>query len=158
MAIWQFSVYLIPCSWAEEHEFDSESLFNKDEFSTKSIWDSVQLEDNFQERIERVLPKAESWSDELLLWGDQEKNDIQIWFKERIDEGILVRIDLRKDPMIFIREIVQLAQYLDCAFFFPELRVISESTETKIIEAIRKSAPFKFVKDPYGFIEKISKN
>ena len=155
MAIWQFSVYLIPNSWAEEHEFYSESLFNKDGFSTKSIWDSVQLEDNFQERIERVLPKAESWSDELLLWGDQEKNDIQIWFKERIDEGILVRIDLRKDPMIFIREIVQLAQDLDCAFFFPELRVISDSTETKIVEAIRKSAPFKFVKDPSGFLENL---
>lgn len=158
MSTWQFSVYLIPYSWAKEHEFDSKSLFDQEGFTTESVWKSVQLDNDFQERIEKVLPKAKSWSDKLLLWGDPEKNDIQIWFKERIEEGVLVRIDLRRDQMVFIREIVQLAQDLDCAFFFPELRVISESTETKIVEAIRKSAPFKFVQDPHGFLENLPKN
>ena len=105
MAIWQFPVYLIPYSWAKKHEFDADCLFDENGFTTESIWDSFQLENDFKDRIERVLPKAKSWSDELLLWGDQDKNDIQIWFNERIYEGVLVRIDLRDHPMFLINKI-----------------------------------------------------
>ena len=157
MATWQFSVVLIPASWAEEHSYSSSTLYDDDGYDTECAWEGRQPETGFKELLGEILPPSKSWHADLLAWGNEKEHDIQVWVENEIIDGIHIRLDLNQNLNEIIIKVVNAAKSLNCALFFPEFRSVVQANEFELKNAINKSNAAKFVNNPQEFLNEISK-
>jgi len=156
VATWQFTIALIPTLWAEEHGFNCSDLYDVEGYDTAIAWAENQPTEGFEALLSKILPESKSWSNNLLCWGDEKSNDIQVWHEDNKVEEIHVRLDLNQNLNEFIGKLVDLANSLNCSFFYPELRYISKASEYEVKTALQKSDALKFVKDPHEFLKGLS--
>jgi len=157
MATWQFSVNLIPKSWAIVNNFRASLLYTENGFDTEIAWKNNQLTPEFIETLSKLLPPAKSWSENLLCWGSEEEHDIQVSLENESIEGVNIRIDLNQKLNKIINKIVITAKKIDCVFFFPEYRTITEANEFELKRALQNSQAAQFVKSPTSFLSKLQK-
>jgi len=157
MATWQFSVVFIPASWAEENSYRTSLLYDEDGYNTECAWKERQPDSSFRDVLTEILPVSESWHKDLLTWGDTKQHDIQVWYEEKVIDGIHIRIDLNQDLNVIIIKVIKSAKALDCVLFFPEFKEIVEANEFQLKNALRKSNAAKFVSNPKKFLNEISK-
>ncbi|WP_028762910.1 hypothetical protein [Shewanella colwelliana] len=157
MATWQFSVVLIPTSWVKGNSYNSSLLYDEDGYDAEIAWKDRQPESGFKSFLDDILSPSESWDDDLLIWGNEKGNDIQVWFENDEIDGIHIRLDLNQNLNDIIDKIVNAAQSLSCSFFFPEFKSIVDANEFEIKKAIRESNAAKFVLNPQGFLNGLSK-
>lgn len=153
MAIWQFSIVLVPREWAVITKYDSSCLYASDGYDTAITWKNRQPNPNFKEQFSKILPRAESWSDEILCWGDEKTNDIQVGLENSEVTDIQIRLALHTDFGPLITPLIEAAVELNCVPFFPELHLISNATEVELVEALQRSRAARFVKDPVEFLD-----
>lgn len=157
MAIWQFTVDLIPRTWVELEGADPEFLCGDEGFhDTSATWRMNQPSIDLIGLISQVLPPTESWSDEIKIWGDQTRNDIQVSYVGSIIESVSARIDTRDDTSRICSGIVELARALDCVLFLPSARTIITADIKPLTEALYKSSAARFSAAPRGFIEELA--
>ena len=158
MAIWQFTVGLIPRAWAALEGSSPELLYDDEGYSDMSVaWSQNQPSENFIDFITQVLPPTESWSGEIRIWGDQTTSDIQVSYDGTAVESVMVRIDARDDTMHLCSLIVDLARALDCLFFLPSARSIINADITAINNAANGSKAARFTAAPREFIDQLSR-
>lgn len=157
MAAWQFSVVLIPASWAEENSYSSSALYDEEGYDTECAWKSRQPASEFKTVLSEVLPSSKSWSEKLLTWGNEKEHDIQVWFESETIDGIHIRLDLNQNLNEIIIKVVKAAKTLSCVLFFPEFRSVVEANEFELKNGIKKSNAAKFVTNPQEFLNEISK-
>lgn len=158
MAIWQFVVGLIPREWAELDGNGPDMLYDEDGYNDMSAaWIQNQPDPNRIAAISQVLPPTESWSDEMRIWGDQEKSDIQVSYQSNAVEWVMARIDAREETLLMCSKIVELARALDCYFFLPAARSIIMPNVTALSIAVRESAAGRFSAAPREFIEQLGR-
>ena len=157
MATWQFSVVLIPASWAEENSYSSSALYDEEGYDTECAWKGRQPESEFKAVLGDILPPSKSWHEALLTWGNEKEHDIQVWFENETIDGIHIRLDLNQNLNEIIVKVVKLAKTLNCALFFPEFKSVTEANEFQLKDAIKKSNAAKFVCNPQEFLNEISK-
>lgn len=155
MATWQFSVVLIPKSWAMEHQFDASPLYGSEGYDTALAWKDNQPNPEYKNILSTILPVANSWHKHLLCWGNTEEHDIQVWQENENIEGIHIRLDMNQSLNEIIRKVVDAAQNLHCVLFFPELKAIVDANEFELKNAALKSGAAKFVKDPKSYLDGI---
>ena len=157
MATWQFSVVLIPASWAEENSFNASALYDEEGDNTELAWKDRQPESGFEVVLSGILPASKSWHKDLLTWGNEKEHDIQVWYEDGTIDGITIRLDLNKNLNEMITRVVKAAMILDCALFFPEFKRVAEANELALKYAIKKSDAAKFVRHPQAFLHELSK-
>ena len=157
MATWQFLVVLIPATWAEENSYSSSSLYDEEGYDTEIAWRDWKLDSAFQDVLGDILPPSKSWHKKLLTWGGEKYSDIQVWLKDDAIDGIHIRLDLNQELNEIIIKVVKAANSLNCALFFPELKLVVEVNEFELKNAINKSNAAKFVHNPQEFLNEISK-
>ncbi|MBL1278292.1 MAG: hypothetical protein COB30_019630 [Ectothiorhodospiraceae bacterium] len=157
MATWQFSANLIPRSWAIENKYSSSLLYTEEGYDTEEAWKENQPKPEFIDILSNMLPPAESWSKDLLCWGNEEEHDIQVGYENKLIEGIHIRLDLNQKLSGIIVKLIKVAKELDCVLFFPELRTVTEASEFELKNALQKSRAAKIVKDPHRFIDELQK-
>lgn len=158
MAIWQFVVELIPRKWAERNGNFPETLYDSDGYHDMSAaWKNNQPPTNLAELISNVLPRAESWSDSLRIWGDQSRNDIQVGYEGDNVEFVMARIDTREDTSPMCAKIVDLALALDCSLFFPAARSVTAADMAVLCMAVQNSRAARFSATPREFIEQLNR-
>jgi len=156
MAIWQVTMELIPLSWAEKHQYDSNSLYDANGlYDVSNAWENNQPTVDFGEIISTFLPAKGSWDTELDIWGKAENDDVQVWREEGLVESIGCRIDLRKDTTKITEELMSFAKTMKCVLFFPEQKKIVKPEVTSTIQVIRNSGAAKFVQDPEEYLDSI---
>jgi hypothetical protein len=75
MAIWQFRLILIPEN-ALLSKYDVLPLTIPMELGEDlAWWSEVQPQTGFERRIDMILPRMESWSPEMRMWGQEDGND-----------------------------------------------------------------------------------
>lgn len=157
MAIWQFTVGLVPRAWAELEGNSPEMLYDSDGCSDMSTaWGGNQPSANLVVLISQVLPPTESWSDQLRIWGDPAKSDIQVFYQGNNVESVMVRIDTRYDTMYMCSKTVELALALDCRLFIPAARSIVMANVTALSIACHNSEAARFSAAPRAYIERLS--
>ncbi|MES2261139.1 MAG: hypothetical protein V4724_21700 [Pseudomonadota bacterium] len=157
MAIWQFAVGLIPREWAELEGNSSEMLYDGDGYNNMSMaWRQNQPTANLIALISQVLPPTKSWSDEMRIWGDQTKSDIQVSYEGNNVESVMACIDTRYDTVHICSEIVELARVLDCCFFLLATRSIIMVDAMVLSTAVHGSTAARFSAAPREFIEQLS--
>lgn len=153
MAAWQFIIILVPRDWAVEADFDPSSLYDSDGYETEITWKNRQPTTNFKDLLSRILPPSESWSDTLLCWGNEKENDIQVGYENSTVKDIQIRLALQTQFKPLIGKLIEVVNELNCVLFFPELRLISNATEMKLVESIQMSRAARFVTDPRKYLD-----
>lgn len=157
MAIWQFTVGLIPRAWSEVEANSPEMLYDGEGYNDTSIaWKKNQPGANLIALISQVLPPTESWTDEMRIWGDQAISDIQVSYDGNTVESVMARIDTRGDTLPMCSKIVELAHALDCCFFLPAARSIIMADVTALGFAVHNSTAARFSAAPREFIDQLS--
>lgn len=155
MATWQFTIALIPTAWSNQPGNTVESLYSDDGYDTAKCWAEHQPKSGWRTAISRFLPEGKSWSNNLLLWGDDKTTDVQAWNSDNVLESINVRIDLRGEVRPVLEKLVKLSEELECILFWPEGRTLIQPHILELKRAIMQSRPYSFVKDPEAFLKRL---
>ena len=152
MAVFQFKLQLLPKAWAESNRTRITGYLGEEGWDLSEAWRRHDHVSAVEERIDAVLPRRESYVDDLTIWGHEKHHDIQLYRSEGQIEGLQVRIDLRGRARQMIEATVLLAQDLSCSILvMEEAEVIAPSVEALLQHADCSSAA-KFVSDPLGFL------
>ena len=146
MAAWQFKIEFIPKRWAERHGYDVSLVQGKDGYDVADSWVGNQPYKEFQSEIDTIVPRAQSWHEDLLLWGSPRNHDVQVWFENRMVSNILLRVSLYGGFTPILDRALLVARSLDCVWFYPEHRMIEVPTRGSIRRAVTTSFAARFVK------------
>ena len=150
MALWQFTLDLIPSSAAKVNGVDAIQM-------TREQLDEIEPEIPTQkkaslfQRLDALLSEKEPWSPDLRIWGDEKSHDVQIWLEGGRIESFQLRLDVANPSFPIIDGMCSLARDLQCVFAAREGAIIQPSAEA-IARAVMQSPAMRFVRDPEGFI------
>lgn len=154
MAIWQFRVCLVPRRVASG--FGASSRLTDEQVDSTEWWSDVQPPPEWRHVLDSVLPVAKSWSDEVLIWGDTEADDITVVLSGSRVESVEFRFDARRSRPDLLSAACEVARAWDCmlltkhnALIEPEEDVLAiafaQSQAARASSGIprRRSGPFQ---------------
>lgn len=155
MAIWQYSVYLLPESW-----------LRADGSVAGLVVDSQMMEHpplqlgltpvELEQLITAYLPRRPSWHEKLQRWGDDQRDDdVDVWYEKDQVTEIRVRLDLRNITTERIAKLLELTQNLKCIFVDACTGDVALATKEALLDSIRRSHSAKFVTDPHRYLESL---
>ncbi|WP_166675018.1 winged helix-turn-helix transcriptional regulator [Herbaspirillum huttiense] len=121
-------------STASDLLFDDEGYWD-----TSQAWRGHQPVTNFVDLIAQVLPSANSWNDEVCIWGTAGENNIQVSYKDELVESVAIRIDTRGDALPMCLKVIHLAKAMNCLLFLPASRSIIMQDAALLIGALLNS-------------------
>jgi hypothetical protein len=105
MALWQVGFFLLP---KDSIEFiNSFKVSNEHTFDDASYWEVLKLPPIFFDTINDILPKGKSWSKNILLYGEENSNRLEIYFENDIIVSVSLRIDYTSDYENILYEIIE---------------------------------------------------
>jgi len=148
MAIWQFRLDLIPTS-ALRAKYGSMPVSIPQELAENfSWWTDVQPPAGFEARIDAILPKANSWSESMGIWGDERGDTASACYdNNRKVEWIGFRVDVRELSLSFVRDICRLSGELECVLLTGAYHLIAPDEQT-VLAAINRSTAQHYLEDP----------
>jgi len=159
MAIWQFTLVLVPRPWAIANAYNPTSLSNETGYDTSAAWlEHSPIQDIFIQHCDKFLSRSEPWAEGLTAWGDDEETDINLWQGSGKIESIRIRLDLRKDPRKPLSVICEIMNAIDCSCFIPESNLLIDPDPGRLFQIIRDSRASSFVKAPFPFLQALGEN
>ena len=125
--------------------FEPRELSNE-ETEAVDYWVGLDPRQLFPTRLAEVLVPCKSWSEEALMFGDEEGNDAQVW-----NDSVYFRIDMRSPDLVLVDSLVNIARDLDCFMVFDDGRPVEPELNV-FIDAMKNSPAVRFVHDPVGFL------
>lgn len=155
MAIWQFTIYLVPESACTADGTMPGLRVTDDGCELPRLQFAVSPA-LFEQLVADVLPPAKSWHKDLRAFGDVKRHDIRLWYEDGELREARVRIDLKEVTRADITRIVKLAFETGCHFLDVETQRVLPRDDAALLTAIQLSPSAKFVRHPRGFLESIS--
>ena len=155
MAIWQYVTYLIPTSAVAPDGTLPGVAIDNDGFELPPLSFPFSSE-QFEHLAADYLPPAKSWSDKVQVWGDDQKDDLDLFTEDGKAIEIRARLDLRDLTIERVRKLLRFAQALQCCFIEGRKGEVFAATEEALLNSIRTSRSAAFVVDPHGFLERLS--
>lgn len=161
MAIWQFSFHWVPRdAIVKLHGSDALKL---DAYGTIDLesWDEDKESPNYwigrspksySTAIEALMPPRKSWSQEALMFGDEEGDDVSLW-----DDDVNIRLDLRQFNEPLARALVSIAARDDLRLAISETGRLIPPKYEKLAREISKSRAYHFANDPAGTLQMIGR-
>jgi hypothetical protein len=156
MAIWQISVELLPLEWVESQNNPIEFLYNEDGYDTSPSWINNQPSIDYKELFSDILPVADSWDEDLELWGATKVHDISVWFDEGGIFSIGFRLDLREDIQSIALNLISVANKMNCCLFDPSQKIIYKADLPSFLKVAQNSNASKFSNDPHSLFEELA--
>ncbi|WP_423036993.1 hypothetical protein [Undibacterium sp. Tian12W] len=158
MAIWHFEFSLIPTAGIckahgkmvdflpeyGRHQPDAPLLENDDFFN---YWAGSDLSSGPVRLLEQLLPHKTSWSSDARMYGSKEQSQLEVW-----DDGIHCAFNVANLDVTLLTAIVNIAHDLDCKLALKDGGRLIDPDTDMVIEALRDSLAWKFVKDPEGVL------
>ena len=161
MAIWQFSFHWVPRDAVKRlHGSDAIRLDAYGPFDLEN-WDEDKDSPNYWNdrspltyaaSIEALLPRRKSWSEDALMFGDEEGDDVSLW-----EDDVNIRLDIRKFNEPLARALVGLASRDDLRLAISATGRLIPPIYEKLTREISKSRAFKFASDPTGTLRMIGR-
>ena len=150
MALWQFTLDLIPASAAHVGGVDAIRLSREQLDAIRLNLSEAQAANLFIQ-LEEMLPEKQSWSPRLRIWGDEKSDDVQVHFEGSAIEDVQFRLDVSNLSLVLVSQICAAARRLDCVLATREGAIVQPSTEA-IVRSVLQSAAMRFVKDPEAYL------
>ena len=149
MAIWQVPIKLIP----------RKNFINSSEYDAKEnffAWEDKKKIEKSLMNIAAILKTKKSWSKNIILYGDEESNCVELFYNRRKLEEVSIRLDLRDIPKKLLGLIIEIAKKNDALIWIQEEETAIEPEWALFTEKIRKSSAAKFSQNPQEFLANIS--
>lgn len=158
MAIWQFSMHLVPRSQLAAVCPDLASPIAGAIFDDISWWSSSPPPRDLVERLARVLEEVTSWDTESRQWGSSEASTVTVHYTSGGPDEIHARLDLREPNCNLLEVLAQLALDSDGWWLGGDAatRIPVGRTQEAIAAAAAASDAARFVADPRGFLAELS--
>ena len=156
MAIWQVSIVFISAQWAYDNQFQTDSLYCEEGFDTSIVWSKNTNKKDFENSFNSILPQAESWDEEIDIWGNTKTNDLTIIREGNKIECVMCRLDLRDNVFGLINSIINSAISLNCVLFIPSHKGIIKPELFELKKYILQSSAAKYVTNPEASINSLS--
>ncbi len=151
MAVWQFEVTLEP------NEPPSGSNGVPADPDTQGRARFGREDSDILAKIDGILPRRQSWSEGLILWGEEDGNRLHAALEGGKIAELTARIDLRQPPGSFPSQLVELARYCGVSFSSADGERIPHDIGS-LRDAVRRSRAFRFVLDPHQYINELASN
>ncbi|MFP2957335.1 hypothetical protein ACLEPN_05755 [Myxococcus sp. 1LA] len=148
MAIWQFRIDLIPMS-ALRAKFGTVPISVPQDLAEDfDWWSDAQPPSGFKERLDSILPGAGSWSEEMLIWGDERGDTASVCFDDthRV-QWVGFRVDVRSISHSLIRKICALASDWGCMLMGSTYHLMAPN-EKAVLAAIGRSTAKRYIENP----------
>jgi hypothetical protein len=148
MAIWQFRLDLIPTS-ALRAKFGTAPTTVPHELAEDfAWWSDAQPPAGLEASIDVILPRANSWSTEMLIWGDERGDTASVCYNSnRKIEWIGFRVDVRRLSPTFVTSICRLAKELECMLLTGQYHLIAPDDQA-VLAAINQSTAKNYLDAP----------
>lgn len=158
MAIWHFEFSLIPTAGIYKahnkmvdflpeygrRQPDAPVLESEDFFN---YWAGSDLSSAPVRLLEQLLPQKISWSCDARMYGSKEQSQLEVW-----DDDIHCVFNVSKLDIPLLTTVVIIARDLDCKLALKDNGRLIDPDMDMVIEALRNSLAWKFVKDPEGVL------
>lgn len=108
MAIWQYNFTLIPRASVSDKSlnahFDKDGLFEDDIY-----WDLVSVNIDFFCDIDAIISKGKSWSNNIILFGNEEANCFEVFKDDQKVKSVSFRVDFTSNYEDFLRGVIEFA-------------------------------------------------
>ena len=157
MGVWQFRVIFLPESVLLSKYDVLPPAIPQELAEDFSWWADVQPPTGFEDQIDRILPKMDSWSTSQRMWGQKHRDDAHVLYvdesKSKVEE-IAFRIDANAISPELIRQICILARQLGCVLLTADYEILLPD-ESMVLATIQHSTAKKFVDDPVATLRKL---
>ena len=123
MALHQISFFILPkesfrsVSKSDKFEFGDEYLFDDSAF-----WLAKNISPTFFEPISKILLRGKSWSENILLFGNENSNRVEVFFEKDIVKSVTFRIDFISEYEIILNKLIEF-------FILNELTILNSDLE-----------------------------
>ncbi len=139
MAAWQFQCNIIPF----RKNFDK--LSHDEMISWYGIAQPI-MDIGF-------LEQKESWSTDIVQYGNIEETCIEFFYDQDVLEEILCRLDLRTLTKHLFTQILEYVQYIE-AYFLVDDKIYPPESEC-MIAVMKQSKANLFCKNPYAYLNAV---
>lgn len=135
MAIWQCSFTIIPKESIVNNplniQHDKDGLFEDDIY-----WSITSSKIDIFSNIESFIPKGNSWSDEIILFGSEDSTCLEVYKDENHVKSVSFRIDFTRNYECFLKGIIEFTILKDLIIMdedynilIPDFYVLKKSIE-----------------------------
>lgn len=146
MAFWQYKLYLVPTEEIVSY-FAKDDFVRSEDFDHIKWWKYRQLCIDDFSFFETIVAKSKSWSDDIVLFGSETTNCIEIITERKKIVEVSSRIDLRSDYNFFLEQLCAFAQIHKCMLLGNDFKIFEPAHVELIKGEIANSKFFKF--DPF---------
>ncbi len=143
MAIWQFECSLTPLA------------VDLPDADVEADWDRQQLPAGYEAVIDSFTARATSWSDAILMWGEESGDRVEVVLDAEKVAAVIVRIDLRAFSDVFATGVLRLAAFCGCRLRDRTGRVFAAEWP-EFVAALQASDELRFVRNPHDFLAELS--
>jgi hypothetical protein len=154
MATWQFTLFLVP---AAELGTPGETLparISVERLRAEDWWRSATPPEDLAVRLDAFLPRRGTWTSDMLGWGTDDGNRVDVLSHNGRLEEIQVRLDARDVDVGLIERLAELARYSQ-GVFITEEGEITTPTVAQLIRELESSTAHRFAVDPHVFLESL---
>jgi hypothetical protein len=155
MSAWQFDLHCLSESAVLRALGHVPARMSREVFEEGRWWPSDEDAEAVRAAISRLLPRGQSWTPSIEVWGEQEGDRIDLSIDEHGMRGLFVRIDVRKNSFAFLSQLVQLGRKNKWVFLASDGAVLRPSLRM-VLSAIRRSSSYRWVDDPRAFLDALS--
>jgi hypothetical protein len=148
MAIWQFSLDLIPeLEIRKEYGLIPISL-PREKAEGHPWWEGHQVPTNLEQTLSLLLPEIPSWSPTMRLWGDERGDCASVCYDQPGHfEWIAFRVDARAVSLPFIQGICRIAMEIGCLLLTGENHLLTPEAGL-VMASLERSTASKYLDDP----------
>lgn len=153
MAVWQFRVIFLPERVLLSKYDVLPPAIPQELAEVFSWWVDVQPPAGFEDQIDLILPKMDSWSTSQRMWGQKHRDDAHVVYVDESKSNV-EEIAFRIDANAISPELVRQARQLGCVLMTADYEILLPD-ESMILATIQRSTPKKFVDDPVATLQKL---
>ncbi len=150
MAIWQFRLDLIPEKAIRSKYGTLPITIPADMAENFHWWADVQPPAGFEAWIDAILPRTNSWSESMLVWGSERGDTASVCYDDNAKhkvEWMGFRVDVRQLSSAFVMDICTLAGRLGCLLLTRDCHVVAPDA-VGILGAGNNSTAKNYLQDP----------
>lgn len=145
MAIWQYYIMVLPIEEVKSY-FGNQNYLNKADVENIDWWKYIDFEKFSFSDLKYLFPLRKSWSNEIMLFGSEDSNNIEIIHSNYKIEGIAIRIDLRDLNRDIIDCICIFFKKNNCFFINYKGKIINSNTTLLIDDIMQYNVYGDFLK------------
>ncbi|HEU0097338.1 MAG TPA: hypothetical protein VFQ67_01055 [Allosphingosinicella sp.] len=152
MALWQFEFEPVPASRATARGAPAIHL-------ARDILDGIELDlrPDEQQRLfdefDGLLPEMPAWAAQMRRWGDEKRDDIQVYLESDRIVGLRIRLDVSNISMPLVGGICRVARSFDWVFASAQGTVFPATLDA-VVRAAAQSRASQFVADPAAYLQR----